>query len=107
MAGKKGMICFGEEIIDDVLRMRQEGKTHREISEHYGFDDRMVIKRLVERYNRKQREMAAGRVFKKKGGQKKQLPGEENKDEVIKQLQMENTLLRSFLLEMEGWDAKK
>lgn len=106
MAGKKG---FGEAIIADVLRMKQEGKSYREISEFYGFNDKKVIKQwLVERHNKKMRKVAKGIMPKKKGRPRKSEIGpEEYKDYVIKQLQMENDLLKSFLLELERWDAKK
>lgn len=43
MAGKKGMKHFGDDIIEEVLQMKNEGKTNREISKYYGFKDTLQI----------------------------------------------------------------
>ncbi len=51
---------FGEDIIKYVLRMKTEEKANREISQHYEFKDKFVIKRLISRFNRKQRMMQVG-----------------------------------------------
>lgn len=100
MAGKKGMKHFGDAIIEEVLQMKSEGKTNREISEHFGFKDKYVIKRLIKRYNAKQRKVKMGIPLRKKGRPRKsKLQSPADKDQLIKQLTMENELLRSFLLE--------
>lgn len=96
----KGQKHFGAAIIDQVLEMKHQGKTHREISEHFGFEDKGVIDRLITRYNSKQRQFEAGIAPRKKGRPRKsEINTEAAKDELIKQLQMENDLLRSFLSE--------
>lgn len=101
MAGKKGMKHFGEAIIEEVLEMRNQGKTNKEISEHFGFKDKYVIKKLIMRYNKKQRQMQVGVLPRKKGRPgKNELNTVADKDRLIKQLQMENELLRSFLSEV-------
>ena len=98
MGRKKGTKDFGEAIIEEVLKLKSEGKSNRQISEHYGFSGPEIIKQLVKRYNRKQRKIAAGIIPRKTGRPLKiELVTEENKDYVIKQLKMENDLLRSFL----------
>lgn len=103
MAGKKGIKHFGESIIGEVLKLKSEGKTNREISEHYGFPSPEIIKELLKRYNRKQRKLALGILPQKKGRPRKSdlmtKENKENKDYIINQLQMQNELLRSFLLE--------
>lgn len=90
---------FGEVIIDEVLKMKEQGKTNREISELYGFKDKYVIKQLIARYKRRQRKIEAGILIRPKGRPRKgtELTDEQNKDNQIKQLKMENELLRSFL----------
>lgn len=100
MAGKKGMKHFGADIIEEVLQMKSEGKTNREISEHIGFNDKYVIKRLISRYNRNQCQIEAGTLPRKRGRPRNTEPqAPDDKDRLIKQLQMENDLLRSFLSE--------
>lgn len=98
VSGKKGMKHFGDKIINDVLRMKVEGKTNREISEYYEFKDKYVIKQLIARFNRKQRMLEAGIVPCRKGRPPKGYVMTDNqKDNEIKRLRMENELLRSFL----------
>lgn len=98
MSGKKGVKHFGEHIIDDVLRMKAEGKTNREISEFYEFENKYVIKGLIKRFNQKQKMLLAGIVPRRKGRPPKgYVVKEDEKDNEIKRLKMENELLRSFL----------
>lgn len=100
MAGKKGMKHFGAAIIEEVLRMKGEGKTNRAIAKHFRFEDKYVIKRLVKRYNAKQRQLEIGMPPRKRGRPRKtESQNSVDKDQLIKQLTMENELLRSFLLE--------
>jgi len=94
MAGKKGATHFGKDIIDDVLRMKAEGKTNKEISVHFGFSNKRTIKDLITRYNRKQQQSGENLSGSK------QPHAEVSKDKLITQLQMENELLRSFLYEI-------
>lgn len=98
MSGKKGMKHFGEKIINDVLQMRAEGKTNREISDYYELKDKFVIKRLITRYNRNQKMVKTGIVPRRKGRPPKgYIVTDDEKDNEIKRLKMENELLRSFL----------
>lgn len=91
---------FGALIIEQVLEMKAQGKTRQEIADHFGLKDGTVIKELVKRHNRKQRQIAAGFLPRKKGRPRKRVPNSEReKDNLIKQLQMENEVLRAFLLE--------
>ena len=95
----KGQKQFGDVILNDVLKMKAEGKSNREISEFYGFKSKYVIKQLIARYHRKQRKIDAGIVILPKGRPRKGtgLTDEQKKDNEIKHLKMENELLRSFL----------
>ncbi len=97
----------------EILKLREEGKSKREICEKYGF----TIKQLTDfitRYNRNQRRVSAGIALKKKGRPCKkdgdlppsvqqlskvtQLKYElASKERHIKRLEMENELMRDFL----------
>jgi hypothetical protein len=95
----KGQKQFGDTILKEVLVMKEQGKTNREISEYFGFKDKFVIKQLIARYHRKQKKLDAGIIIRHKGRPRKdmELTTEQAKDNLIKQLKMENDLLRSFL----------
>lgn len=95
----KGQKQFGDIVLEEVLIMKEQGKTNREISEYFGFKDKFVIKQLIARYHRKQKKLEAGILIRPKGRPKKdtELTMEQKKDNQIRQLKMENELLRSFL----------
>lgn len=95
----KGQKQFGDIVLEEVLMMKEQGKTNREISEYFGFKDKFVIKQLIARYHRKQKKLEAGILIRPKGRPKKdtELTMEQKKDNQIRQLKMENELLRSFL----------
>lgn len=100
MPSRKGIRNFGAQIIEEVLQMKSEGKTNKEIIVYFGFNDKSVIKQLIKRYNRKQRQIEEGIVRRKIGRPRKSEPrSPDDKYKLIKQLQMENELLRSFLSE--------
>ena len=80
-----------------IMRMREEGKTVREIAEHLGLTKKQV-KGWVTRYNHKQERIAAGIPPKPKGRPRKRpLSSTEEYEKEIARLQMENQLLRDFL----------
>ena len=86
-----------ERFESEILRMREEGQTRREIAEHLGLTKEQ-IKGWINRYNRKQRKLAAGILPKPKGRPRQRpLSGEEEYKKEIARLQMENQLLRDFL----------
>ena len=81
----------------EILQMREEGKTRREIAEHLGLE-KQQIKDWIKRYNRKQEKIAAGIPPKPKGRPRKRpLSSTEEYEKEIARLQMENQLLRDFL----------
>jgi hypothetical protein len=94
---------------EEILRMRATGYTRREIREKYGFKMKQLVN-FITRYNRKQEKIAAGVALRKKGRPSKDyVVSEESKiaelkyiiarkDAKIKALQMENELMRDFLL---------
>ena len=84
-----------KELLPAILKMVEEGKTQREIAEHYGLKDKMVVKRLLERERRKERNQRKSR------GRKPAKTLQEYKYE-NKRLKMEVALLRDFLWRTEG-----
>ena len=84
-----------KELLPAILKMVEEGKTQREIAEHYGLKDKLVVKRLLERERRKERNQSKSR------GRKPAKTLQEYKYE-NKRLKMEVELLRDFLWRTEG-----
>ena len=91
----------------EILRLREEGLTHREIAEKFGLT-KEHIKQFFNRYNRKQKKLEAGIALKKKGRPPKDYVVREDKiaelkyilarkEAKIKSLEMENDLMRDFL----------
>ena len=92
----------------EILELKTKGKSLREIGEVLGFSYEQVHN-FISRYNEKQRKIAAGIAIKKKGRPAKDsVVTEEDKiadlryklarkDAQIKQLEMENELMRDFL----------
>ena len=97
-----------EQYTEEILRLKTEGKTRAEIGMKLGFSKEQ-IHNFITRYNEKQRKIAAGVAIKKKGRPTKDsVVTEEDKladlrykiarkDARIKQLEMENELMRDFL----------
>ena len=97
-----------EEYEEEIIRLYEEGTTLREIGEKFGFSYKQM-RNFKTRYNEKQRKIAAGIVIRKKGRQtKNSVITEEDKladlryklarkEARIKQLEMENELMRDFL----------
>ena len=93
---------------EEILRLKSEGWTKREIGEKYGFTYEQVHN-FISRYNEKQRKIAAGIAIRKKGRPPKDYQVSEEdkvaqlryiidrKDARIKSLEMENELMRDFL----------
>ena len=84
-----------KELLPAILKMEEQGKTQREIAEHYGLKDKLVVKRLLERERRKERNQSKSR------GRKPAKTLQEYKYE-NKRLKMEVALLRDFLWRTEG-----
>ena len=87
---------FGQGIIKDALRMKEEGLSHREIGVSFGLTKKQ-IKNLLERYRTNERKRAAGVLPRPKGRPRKTFQTQEEKLAFEnKQLKMENELLRAF-----------
>lgn len=97
-----------EEYEEEILRLRGEGKTNREICEKFGFTMKQM-KNFITRYNTRQKKLAAGIAIHRKGRPSKDCEvGEQDmiaelryilarKEFRIKALEMENKLMRDFL----------
>ena len=87
-------------LLPEIKTMLAEGKTRQEVAEHYGFQDKQVVKKLLERECARQRKLAAGIIPRPKGRPRKPaIPGDVVSKQAyeIQRLQMENQLLRDFL----------
>lgn len=87
-------------LLPEIKAMLAAGKTQREVAEHYGFQDKQVVKRLLERERRKERKLETGILPRPKGRPRKDAaPGNIVAEQAyeIQRLQMENKLLRDFL----------
>ena len=84
-----------QELLPSIKAMLKEGKTQREIAEYYGFKDKHVVRRLLQRERKKQIEGVP-----KQRGRKPAKTLQEYKYE-NKRLKMENELLRDFLQSTE------
>ena len=87
-------------LLPEIKAVLAEGKTQREVAEHYGFRDKQVVKRLLERERRKERKLETGILPRPKGRPRKDAAPRNIVAEQayeIHRLQMENKLLRDFL----------
>ena len=88
-----------KEIEPEIMAMREAGQTLREIAEHFGLEKKQ-LKNLINRYNRRQKEIEAGIIPRPKGRLRKDaLPRDVVAEQAyeINRLKMENKLLRDFL----------
>jgi transposase len=84
---------------NEIIAMREAGKSRREIAECLGLEMQQV-KGWVTRYNQRQAKLAAGILPRPKGRPRKAAPPQDMVAEQayeIQRLKMENKLLRDFL----------
>ena len=87
-------------LIPEIEGMLAEGKTQREVAGYYGFQNKQVVKRLLERGRRKERKLEAGILPRPKGRPRKDAAPRDIAAEQaceIQRLRMKNKLLRDFL----------
>ena len=97
---KKRNYTHVQVLLPEIKAMLAEGKTQREVAEYYGFRDKQVVKRLLERERRKERKLKAGIRPRPKGRPRKDAAPRDIVAEQayeIQRLRMENKLLRDFL----------
>ena len=92
----------------EILELRSQGKTRREICEKYGFTIKQLTN-FINRYNTNQKKLEVGIALRKKGRPPKDYVVREEdkvaelkyiiarKEAKIKSLEMENELMRDFL----------
>ena len=68
---KKRNYTHVQMLLPEIKAMLAEGKTQREVSEYYGFRDKQVVKRLLERERRKEQKLEAGIRPRPKGRPRK------------------------------------
>jgi transposase len=87
-------------LLPEIRAMVSEGKTQREIAEHFGLSGKEVIRELLKRERRKEAKISAGIMPRPKGRPRKDAtPRSIFAEQVyeINRLKMENELLRDFL----------
>ena len=90
------------ELVPAIKAMVAEGKTQREIAEHYGFKDSEVVREALKRDRRKEKRIAAGMHAKPKGRPRKDgQPPKQDIQKELERLRIENKLLRDFLQSTE------
>ena len=97
---KKRNYTHVQMLLPEIKAMLAEGKTQRELAEHYGLKDKYVVKQLLARERRKERKQEAGIVPRPKGRPRKETAPRDIAAEQayeIQRLRMENKLLRDFL----------
>lgn len=97
---KKRNYTHVQALLPEIRAMLAEGRTQREVAEYYGFQDKQVVKRLLERERRKERKLEAGILPRSKGRPRKEaVPRDIVAEQAyeIQRLRMENELLRDFL----------
>ena len=89
-----------QKLLPEIEAMIAEGKTQREVAEYFGFKDKYVVKRLLNRQREKRRKLEAGIVPRPKGRPRKDAAPRDVATEQayeIARLRVENKLLRDFL----------
>ena len=87
-------------LLPEIEVMMAERKTQREVAEYFGFKDKYVVKRLLNRQREKRRKLEAGIVPRPKGRPRKDAAPRDVATEQayeIARLRMVNKLLRDFL----------
>ena len=89
-------------LLPEIKEMIAEGKSHREIEEHFGLTGERPIHHLLKQEHRREKKLAAGVTQKAKGRPRKDgQPPKQNIETEVKRLRMENKLLRDFLQSVE------
>lgn len=97
---KKRNYTHVQALLPEIKAMVAEGKTQREVAEHYGFQDKQVVKRRLERERRNARKLEAGILPRPKGRPRKDAAPKDIVAEQayeVQRLRMENKSLRDFL----------
>ena len=89
-------------LLPEIKEMIAEGKSHREIEEHFGLTGERPVHHLLKQEHRREKKLSEGIIPKQKGRPRTEpLSGAEEYEREISRLQMENKLLRDFLQSVE------
>ena len=89
-------------LLPEIKGMIAEGKSHREIEEHFGLTGERPIHHLLKQERRREKKLEAGVVQRPKGRPRKDgQPPKQSIETEVKRLRMENKLLRDFLQSIE------
>ena len=89
-------------LLPEIQEMLAQGKSHREIEEHFGLTGERPIHHLLKQERRRESKLASGTLQKPKGRPRtRPLTKVEEYEREISRLQMENKLLRDFLQSVE------
>ena len=97
---KKRNYTHVQVLLTEIKAMLDAGKTQREVAEYCGLQNKYVVKQLLTRERRKERELEAGVIPRPKGRPRKEAAPRDIAAEQayeIQRLKMENKLLRDFL----------
>lgn len=94
MSRQKRIKYYGNPIINEVLKLRSEGKTHSEIAEQFGLRNSIASKNLLKRYRQKVTKLSLGFSPRKKGRPSKK---EESLSEENRRLKKQVEILTLFL----------
>ena len=81
-----------QHLLPEIKRLREKGKTNRQIAEQYGFKNKEVVEQLLARERRKEKQLLSGKIIRPKGR-----PLKDSAQAELERLRMENKLLRDFL----------
>ena len=98
MSGKKGNSHYPVDLKLEAVRMFEDGKTHRQITEALGIRDAYRTEKWVRAYREK-----GAKAFEKisrKGQGVGRRPKKENTKAYLSRLEMENALLKKFHTEL-------
>lgn len=89
-------------LLPEIKEMIAQGKSHREIEEHFGLTGERPVHHLLKQEHRREKKALAGIITKPKGRPRKDgMPQKQNIETELKRLRMENKLLRDFLQSTE------
>ena len=89
-------------LLPEIKAMLAEGRSHREIEEHFGLTGERPVHHLLKQEHRRAKSLAAGLAPKPKGRPREDgQPPKQDIQKELARLRMENKLLRDFLQSTE------
>lgn len=89
-----------KELETEIFKLKEQGKTNKEVAEMLFLPNEKAVKNAINRFNRRNAQIP--QITKKRGRPRKTpLTSSRDMELRIKQLEMENTVLRNFLYSTE------